>query len=93
LFAGGWLHSLQKHEASEGGGFGGFGLLDRECELGDPLCQIRLVGLGNLLAQLNQAEQDLVALRCQLVDRARADFGMNAIDQLLLNLRSEVRVA
>ena len=61
--------------------------------LGNPLRQFRLIALANLLAQLDQAEQDLVALLRQLVDGARADFGMNAIDQLLLNLRSEVRVA
>ena len=61
--------------------------------LGNWLRQFRPVNLRDFLAQLDQAEQDLVALLRQLVDGARADFGMNAIDQLLLNLRSEVRVA
>src|SRR6266700_7638463 len=42
----------------------------------------RFLSLG---AQLEQPEQDLVALRLQLGDRARADLGMNAVDELLLH--------
>src|SRR5215469_13981408 len=49
--------------------------------------------LGTLGAQLNETEQDLVALRLQLLDRARSDLGMNAVDELLLHLGRQHRVA
>src|SRR6185295_373862 len=42
----------------------------------------RFLSLG---AQLEQPEQYLVALRLQLGNRARADLGMNAVDELLLH--------
>src|SRR6266852_3615333 len=60
---------------------------------GDRLRRFRLARLGNLVAQLNQAEQDFVALRLQLLDRARSDLGMDAVDQLLLHFRSQHRRA
>jgi len=34
------------------------------------------------------AEQDFVALRLQLLDGARSDLGMDAVDELLLHFRS-----
>src|ERR1700688_3657488 len=46
----------------------------------------RLLGLG---AQLEQPQQDLVPLRLQLSNRARADLGMNAVYELLLHFRSQ----
>src|SRR5215468_2701711 len=49
--------------------------------------------LSTLGAQLDETEQDLVALRLQILDRARSDLGMNAVDELLLHLRGEQRRA
>src|SRR5215470_14424498 len=49
--------------------------------------------LGTLGPQLNEAEQDLVPLRLQLLDGARSDLGMDAVDELLLHLRGEHRGA
>src|SRR5262249_6221692 len=48
---------------------------------------------GTLGAQFDEAEQDLVALRLQLLDRARSDLGMNAVDELLLHVRRQHRRA
>src|SRR5713101_660883 len=45
-------------------------------------CRSHFLGLG---AQLEQSQQDLVALRLQLGNRARANLGMNAVDELLLH--------
>src|ERR1700691_4993152 len=55
--------------------------------------RFRLARLGSLLAQLNQAEQDLVALRLQLRDGAGSGLGVNAVDQLLLHFRGQNRRA
>ena len=55
---------------------------------GDRRFRFRLARLGNLVAQLKQAEQDFVALRLELSDGARTDLGMNTIDKLLLHFRS-----
>src|SRR5262249_31366550 len=49
--------------------------------------------LGTLGPQFDEAEQHLVALRLQLLDRARSDLGMDAVDELLLHLRSQHRGA
>src|SRR5438552_7583510 len=49
----------------------------------------RLLGLG---AQLEQPQQDLVALRLQLGNRARADLGMNALDELPLHIGRQYRL-
>src|SRR5437660_4610453 len=49
----------------------------------------RLLDLG---AQLEQPQQDLVALRLQLGNRARADLGMNALDELLLHFGRQYRL-
>src|SRR5439155_20841157 len=49
----------------------------------------RLLGLG---AQLEQTQQDLVALRLQLGNRARADLGMNAVDEFLLHFGRQYRL-
>src|SRR5262245_1532717 len=53
----------------------------------------RLARLGGLVAQLDQAEQDSVALCLQLRDGARSGFGMDAVDELLLHVRGEHRRA
>jgi len=42
----------------------------------------RLLSLG---AQFEQPQQDLVALRLQFGNRARADLSMNALDEFLLH--------
>src|SRR6267378_2713430 len=60
---------------------------------GDRRCRFRLARLGNLVAQLDEAEQDFVALRLQLLDGARACLGMDAVDELLLHFRSQYRRA
>src|SRR5712692_5130192 len=60
---------------------------------GDRRCRFRLARLGNLVAQLDQAEQDFVALRLQLLDGARSSLGMDAVDELLLHFRSQHRRA
>src|SRR6266849_2176100 len=60
---------------------------------GDRLRRFRLARLGNLVAQLKQAEQDLVALRLQLLDGARSDLSVDAVDELLLHFRSQHRRA
>src|SRR5882757_6330153 len=60
---------------------------------GDRLRRFHLARLGNLVAQLNQAEQDFVALRLQLLDGARSRLGMDAVDELLLHFRSQYRRA
>jgi hypothetical protein len=46
--------------------------------------------LGNLVAQLNQAEQDFVALRLQFLDGARSDLGMDTVDELLLRFPASI---
>src|SRR5882672_10963755 len=60
---------------------------------GDRLRRFRLARLGDLVAQLDQAEQNFVALRLQLLDGARSDFSMDAVDELLLHFRSQHRRA
>src|SRR6266852_7893113 len=60
---------------------------------GDWRRDFRLARLGNLVAQLKQTEQDFVALRRKFVDRARADLGMDAVDELLLGFRGQHRRA
>src|SRR5271155_2935110 len=50
----------------------------------------RFLGLG---AQLEQPQQDLVALRLQLGNRARSDLGMNAVDKLCLHFGRQYRLA
>src|SRR3981189_1223224 len=60
---------------------------------GDRRRRFRLAQLGNLVAQLNQAEQDLFALPLQPRDGARSDLGMNAVDELLLHVGSQHRRA
>jgi hypothetical protein len=49
-----------------------------------------LARLGNLVAQLNQAEQDFVALRLQFLDGARSDLGMDTVDELLLRFPASI---
>src|ERR1700752_3108181 len=60
---------------------------------GDRRFRFRLARLGNLVAQLKQAEQDFVALRLELSDGARTDLGMDAVDELFLHFRSQHRRA
>src|SRR5262249_30147324 len=48
---------------------------------------------GRLATQLEDAEQNLVPLRLKLVDGARSDLGMDAVDELLLQLRGHLRRA
>src|SRR5260370_1919591 len=60
---------------------------------GDRRRRFRLARLGNLVAQLNQAEQDFVALRREFVDSARSDLGVDAVDELLLHVGSQHRRA
>src|SRR6266403_2225165 len=60
---------------------------------GDRLRRFRLARLGNLVAQLDQAEQNFVALRLQLLDGARARLGMDAVDERLLHFRRQYRRA
>src|SRR6266852_234 len=60
---------------------------------GDRLRRFRLARLGNLVAQLDQAEQDFVALRLQLLDGARSGLSVDAVDELLLHFRSQHRRA
>ena len=50
-----------------------------------------LLGRGSVGTQFEQPKQDLVSLRGQVVDRARAHLGMNACDQLLLELGGQLR--
>src|SRR5262249_28972085 len=49
--------------------------------------------LGTLGPQLDEAKEDLIPLRLQLLDRARSDLGMDAFDEPLLHLRGEHRRA
>ena len=67
--------------------FRGFDRISRQV-LEDPLSQSRRACLSGLFAQLDQAEQDFVALRLQLLDGARSGLGMDAVDELLLHFRS-----
>src|SRR5579859_1592105 len=53
----------------------------------------RIRGLLSLGAQFQEAQQDLVALRLQLFDRAGADLLVDAVDELLLGLRRQHRIA
>src|ERR1700722_11512214 len=53
-------------------------------------CRMLFLGLG---AQFEQPEQDLVALRRQITDGARAHLGVNTVDELLLDLRRQDRRA
>ena len=57
---------------------------------GDPLRRFRLARLGSPVAQLNQAEQDFVALRLQFLDGARSDLGMDTVDELLLRFPASI---
>ncbi len=50
---------------------------------------MRQLGFGSLLAQLDQAEQNFVALRLQLRDGARSGLGMDAVDEFLLHVRRQ----
>src|SRR5712691_5577983 len=72
-------------------------MYDRSCRWrlvsGDRLLRFRLARLGNLVAQLDEAEQDFVSLRLQLLDGARSDLGVDAVDELLLHFRSQHRRA
>src|SRR5262249_40569653 len=45
--------------------------------------------LRTLVAQFEKAEQNVVPLRLQLLDAARSDLGMDAVDELLLHLRGQ----
>jgi hypothetical protein len=45
-----------------------------------------------LAAQLEQSQQDLVTLRLQFGNRARADLGMNAVDERLLHFGRQYRL-
>src|SRR5713226_1231887 len=58
---------------------------------GGRLRRFRLARLCNLVAQLDQAEQNFVALRLQLRNGARSGLGMDAVDELLLHFRSQHR--
>src|SRR5260221_4479026 len=60
---------------------------------GDRLRRFRLARLGNLVAQLDQAEQNFVALRLQLRNGARSSLGMDAVDEYLLHFRRQHRRA
>src|SRR5262245_32312992 len=44
-------------------------------------------------AQFDEAKQKLVPLRLQLLDGARSDLGMDAVDELFLHLRRQHRRA
>ena len=44
-----------------------------------------------LFESFQKSKQDLVPLCSQVVDRPRAHLGVNAIDQLLLELRGQLR--
>src|SRR5712691_12471193 len=72
-------------------------MYDRSCRWrlvsGDRLLRFRLARLGDLVAQLDQAEQNFVALRLQLLDGARSGLGMDAVNELLLHFRSQHRRA
>jgi len=57
---------------------------------GDRRRQFRSARLGNLVAQLNQAEQDFAALRLQFLDGARSDLGMDTVDELLLRFPASI---
>src|SRR5260221_5553131 len=46
-----------------------------------------------LAAQLDQPQQDVVALSLQFGNRPRADLGMNAVDELLLHFGRQYRLA
>src|SRR5262249_26415665 len=48
---------------------------------------------GTLGPQFDETEQDLVPLPLQLLDRARSDFGMDAVIELLLHFRRQHRCA
>src|SRR5215472_6989472 len=50
-------------------------------------------GLRPFGAELHEADQKLVAFCLQLCDGARSDFGMDAVDQLALELWRHVRRA
>src|SRR5882672_3973529 len=60
---------------------------------GDRLRRFRLARPGNLVAQLDQAEQNFVALRLKLLDGARSGLGMDAVDQYLFHFRRQHRGA
>src|ERR1700720_3045258 len=60
---------------------------------GDRCRRFRSARFANLVAQLDQAEQDFVALRLQFLDGARSGLGMDAVDELLLYFRSQHRRA
>src|SRR6516165_722948 len=63
------------------------------CPQAAPLLGCDFVRGGRLrtLAQLDQAEQNLVPLRFQLRDGARSDLRMDAVDELLLHLGRQYR--
>src|SRR5262245_4929643 len=50
-------------------------------------------GLRPFGAEFHEADQKLVALRLQLFDASRSDFGMDAVDELALELWRHVRRA
>jgi hypothetical protein len=52
---------------------------------------LNLFGHRSVGTQFEQPKEDLVSLSGQVVDRARAYLGMNALDQLLLELRGKYR--
>src|SRR3954468_8057028 len=58
-----------------------------------PAPPISSARLGHFLAQLDQAEQNFVALRLQLLDGARSGLGMDTVDEYLLHFRCQHRRA
>ena len=50
-----------------------------------------LLGRSSVGTQFEQPKQDLVSFCSQVVDRARAHLGVNACDQLLLELGGQLR--
>src|SRR5215469_1124089 len=58
-----------------------------------PLLSCDLRDRRTLLAQFDEAEENLVPLRLQLLDGARSDLGMDAVDEFLLHFRRQHRRA
>jgi hypothetical protein len=52
----------------------------------------RFAAVVSTQTQLEKPKQDLVSLCRQIVDRARPDFGVDAIDELLLDFGRQIAV-
>ena len=80
------LRVLEMQKAPKGGCLSGLGS-DQSSGIENPLFQSRRTFLSGLSAKLDEAEQDFVTLRLQLLDGARSHLGMDAVDELLLHFR------